>query len=76
MNEMNELDLEAMEEVAGGYRKPAEKRGYVLYKIVKGDTLIRIASKHNTTVEKIMAWNPKIKNKRLIYAGDYLYIKL
>ena len=73
---MNELNLEEMEEAAGGYRKPAEKKGYVIYKIAKGDNLNRIANRYNTTVAKIMSWNPKIKDKNLIFTGDYLYIKL
>lgn len=69
-----ELDLDALGEAAGGYKKPAEKVGFIIYKIVKGDNLTKIARRYNTTVEDLLTWNPKIKNKNLIYAGDYLYI--
>ena len=75
MSENKELNLEEMNEVSGGYKKPAAKEGFIIYQIVKGDVLSRIARKFNTTEAMIMAWNPKIKNKNLIYAGDYLYIK-
>lgn len=70
-----ELDLEAMEEVEGGYKRPKEKKGFIIYQIVKGDNLRKIARRFGTTVAKIMAWNPKITDMNLIYAGDYLYIK-
>ena len=75
MSEYNELNLEEMEQVNGGYKKPAAKEGYIIYQIVKGDALSKIARKFNTTEAMILAWNPKIKNRNLIYAGDYLYIK-
>ena len=75
MSEINELNVEEMNEVAGGYRKPAEKFGYIIYQIKKGDTLGRIAQKYHTTQKAIMSYNPKIVNKNLIYAGDYIYIK-
>ena len=70
-----ELSLEELEKIDGGYKKPAEKPGFIIYQIVKGDNLSKIAKKFKTTVANILAWNPKIKNKNLIYAGDYLYIK-
>ena len=75
MSEKQELNMEEMEQVAGGYKRPEEKAGFVIYQIQKGDALSKIARKYNTTEAQIMAWNPKIKNKNLIYAGDYLYIK-
>ncbi len=71
-----ELSLEEMNEAAGGAFKPLPpKEGFVVYKIVKNDNLTKIAKKYHTTVANLLAWNPKIKNKNLIYAGDYLYIK-
>ena len=76
MSEIRELNAEEMNEAAGGYKKPASKVGYTIYQIQKGDTLSKIAKKYKTTQKNIMAWNPKITNKNLIYAGDYLYIKL
>ena len=48
---------------------------FIIYQIVKGDTLIRIAARFHCTVNDILKWNPKITNRSLIYAGDYLYIK-
>lgn len=38
------------------------------------DTLLEIAHKHGTTVEAIMASNPSIKNKNIIYAGKDINI--
>ena len=64
-----------MDQVTGGSKKPAEKEGFIIYQIVKGDALSKIAKKFNTTESLLMTWNPKIKSKNLIYAGDYLYIK-
>ena len=75
MSEKQELNLEEMGQVAGGFKKPAEKAGFIIYQIVKGDTLSKIAKRFNTTEVMIISWNPKISNKNLIYAGDYLYIK-
>ena len=75
MSENHKLDLEEMSQVSGGYKRPQEKQGFIIYQIVKGDTLIGIAKRYNTTEAQIRAWNPKITNKNLIYAGDYLYIK-
>ena len=75
MSEKQELNMEEMGQVAGGYTKPAEKAGFIIYQIQKGDTLTKIANRYHTTVALIMSWNPKITNKNLINAGDYLYIK-
>ena len=75
MSENKELNLEEMDQVTGGYKKPAEKEGFIIYQIVKGDALSKIAKKFNTTESLLMTWNPNIKSKNLIYAGDYLYIK-
>ena len=75
-----ELNLEQMEEVVGGKneggyeKKPREKKGCKIYKIVHGDTLIKIANRNNTTVEKIMAVNPELKSKSFIVSGCYIYI--
>jgi LysM repeat protein len=40
------------------------------YSIQPGDTVSEIARDHNTTVDAIMAANPQISNRDLIYAGD------
>ena len=69
------LSLEEMNEVAGGYKPLAPKKGYIVYQIAKGDTLRKIADKFKVKIAEIISWNPKITNRNLIYAGDYLYIK-
>ena len=75
MSENKELNLEEMEQAAGGYAKLKEKKGFIVYRIEKDDYLFKIARDHGCTVEDIMAWNPKIKDRNLIYTGDYLYIR-
>ena len=82
---MNELNVEELEQAAGGAGKvvaggmkdyPPQKAGCKIYKIISGDKLGVIARNNNTTVEKIMAVNPSIKNANLIRAGYYIYIPL
>lgn len=78
MSELNrdaELSLDQLEQATGGYKRPPEKPGFEIYQIMKGDNLTRIARVHNCTVEDILFWNPKIKDKNKIYAGDYLYLR-
>ena len=43
-----------------------------LYEIQKGDTLYGLSRERGTTVDDIMALNPQIENRDLIYAGDTL----
>ena len=81
MENTMELNLEQMEDVAGGKatyggfeKKPAEKNGFVIYRIQSGDALGRIARKYKTTVEKILAANLSITNPNRIMAGYYIYI--
>ena len=73
--EAYELNLEDLDLATGGYKRPPEKAGFIIYQIQKGDTLIRIAARFKCTVNEILAWNPKITNRSLIFAGDYIYIK-
>ena len=40
-----------------------------------GDTLVGIAARYNTTVEKLMALNPRITNPDVIYAGEMIRIR-
>ena len=78
--ELNELNEEAMEQVSGGSNKggyehrPREKAGCFIYKVQSGDTLIRIASRYGTTVNRIMRVNPELSNPNYIVAGHYIYI--
>lgn len=52
----------------------SKKQEYTNYKVKSGDTLSAIATKYGTTVSKIMAANPSIKDKNLIYTGNTLKI--
>ena len=63
---MNEIELE---NVNGG-------AAYVenCYIVKKGDTLSAIASRYNTTVNKLLALNPQITNANLIYPGDVIHL--
>ena len=78
MDNMNELNLNEMEEIAGGNggsrtELPA-KKGFKVYKIVSGDNLTRIAKKFNTTVNYLMEINPAITDKDFIRTGFYMYV--
>lgn len=46
------------------------------YVVQKGDTLSGIAKAFGTSVDEIMAVNPKIKNRDLIYAGDSIDVPI
>ena len=69
-----ELSAEELEKIGGGYKRPVEKPGFIIYQIHRGDNLTKIARRYECTVNDLLRWNPKIKNKNLIYTGDYLYI--
>ena len=74
-NEAIELSIDELEKIGGGYKRPVEKAGFVIYQIRRGDNLSKIAKAYRCTVNDLLRWNPKITNKNLIYAGDYLYIR-
>ena len=74
-NKFTELNANDMEKISGGYRRLPAKEGFIVYKIVSSDTLTRIAQRYRCTVNDLLRWNPKITNKNLIYAGDYIYIR-
>ena len=42
--------------------------------VKRGETLSAIAKRYNTTVDALMKANPDIKNKNLIYVGQYIKI--
>ncbi len=44
------------------------------YTVVKGDTLLKIAARCDTTVSALRRANPEIGNGNLIYPGQYLYL--
>lgn len=71
-----ELNAEEMNEVAGGaFKALPAKTGFIVYRIQKGENLTRIAKKYKCTVSQLLSWNPKITDKNIIYAGDYIYVK-
>lgn len=67
-------DLSKLYKSTSGKSSSSSKKEYETYKVKYGDTLSGIAAKFDTTVSKIMAANPSIKNKNLIYAGSNLKI--
>jgi LysM repeat protein len=68
---MDEKMIESeLENVSGGAAINGE-----FYTIQPGDTLSGIATKFRTTVSRLMALNPQIKNENLIYAGATLRIR-
>ncbi len=77
MEAIVEMDVNDMENAAGGsrYKKPDPIKGFIIYQIQPHDTLYKIGKAHRCTVDQLLFWNPKITNRNLIRAGDYLYIK-
>ena len=65
-----ELSLKEMETVSGGTGK--DKR-YIIYTIVKGDTLNKIAHHYHVTADDLAYWN-NITDRNLIYVGQKLRI--
>ena len=54
---------------------PAPAADPFYYVVKPGDNLTKIAITYGTTVDAIMALNPQIKNKNLIYAGQKIRVK-
>ena len=52
----------------------AANSSYTTYKVVAGDSLWKIAVKHEIGLSEIINANPQIKNPNLIYPGDTVYI--
>lgn len=48
-------------------------RKFILYKIVRGDTLSHLAKVYHTTVDELVRIN-HIKDRNKIYAGDTILI--
>ncbi|MFO7583539.1 MAG: LysM peptidoglycan-binding domain-containing protein [Anaerolineales bacterium] len=51
---------------------PPPPPGGKTYTVQKGDTLRKIAEKHNTTWQEILKVNPQITNANLIYVGQVI----
>ena len=69
MENKNIIDTE-LENVAGG-----AAYGNNYYTIMPGDTMSGIAAIYGTTVKKLLAMNPHIKDPNIIYAGDTIRIR-
>ena len=79
MENMQELNLEEMSEVAGGKcggysKKPGAKKGCKIHKVVHGETLSKIATHYGTTVKQIMSVNPELTDASFIVSGCYIYV--
>ena len=76
MNEMNINELENAVGGRGGYpKRPAPKAGCDIYQIKKGDTLIRIAQRYNTTWKVLKEMNRDvIKNAGDSTDGYFIYV--
>jgi LysM repeat protein len=48
--------------------------GYLIYIVMRGDTLKSLANRFGSTVDSILASNPEIKNHNVIYEGQRLTI--
>ena len=69
----NDILLENIEEVPDVEDPKCDKEDRILYKVKRGDTLSKIALKHNTTVKHLVLIND-IKNPDLIFVGEILTI--
>ena len=68
---MKELDLNEMAMVAGG--SDSDRKSFIIYTVEKGDTLNRIATRYNVSVDDLVRWN-RITNQRLLIVGQKLKI--
>ena len=69
MDNKNIIENE-LENVAGGATYYND-----YYTIKRGDTLSVLAARFGTTIARLMALNPHIKNANLIYEGDTIRIR-
>ncbi len=70
MEKKTNLTDEELSKIAGG----AGAQEYVLYTVVKGDTLGEIASRCRTTVQFLMQINPEITDKNKIKIGQKILV--
>ncbi|HWQ78147.1 MAG TPA: LysM peptidoglycan-binding domain-containing protein [Anaerovoracaceae bacterium] len=45
------------------------------YVVVSGDTMAKIAAKHNLTLDQLVALNPQVNNRDLIFVGQKIVVK-
>lgn len=48
--------------------------GYFIYVVARGDTLKKLATRFETTVDALLKANPEITNQNLIYEGQHLKV--
>lgn len=60
----------ALKRVDGAARESAAAKDAREHTVAQGETLWGIAARYDTTVQKLLAANPQIKNANLIYAGE------
>lgn len=51
-------------------KKPTYEGSVIVYTVVKGDTLTKIAKNYGLSVKQICEWNPDIKDPNKIYVGQ------
>ena len=78
MENMKEFNSEELSNVTGGrggsVNPLAPRDDCDVYRIQRGDTLLRIARRNHVTVDDILAVNTTIYDRNDITAGDYIYI--
>jgi LysM repeat protein/predicted nucleic acid-binding Zn-ribbon protein len=55
---------------------PRAQTKLVRYQVRKGDTLYGIARRYKVKIGQIRAWNPKLKNRKYLYAKERLVLRL
>lgn len=73
-NPVNDEAKEDEPEVGYDDVEEEESDEFITYKVVKNDTLTRIARIHNIPLNLLLKSNPQIKNPDLIYVGDVINI--
>lgn len=53
---------------------PVVQAGNKIYTVVKGDVLWKVAKKFNLSLDQLLALNPQIKNRNLIYVGQKIVV--
>ncbi|PKM84130.1 MAG: peptigoglycan-binding protein LysM [Firmicutes bacterium HGW-Firmicutes-11] len=45
-----------------------------VYVVVSGDTMYKIATKYKLTLDQLLAMNPQVTNRNMIYVGQKIYV--
>lgn len=68
------LGLTCMSAGAIGNPAPTDNGTNIVYTVVRGDNLWKIAERNGLTVAELIAMNPQLKNPSLIYVGDRVIV--